>query len=67
MDSTKNNETSTPNRGLGDTIAKVTHTLGIDKVVKAVVGDDCGCKKRQEKLNELVPYSKKQNNDGKTN
>jgi hypothetical protein len=36
-------------RGLGDTIAKVTTALGIKP---------CGgCKKRQELLNKLLPYS----------
>lgn len=47
-------------RGLGDTIAKVTEATGIAKVVKAVskaTGIPCGCKKRQEALNKLVPYS----------
>jgi hypothetical protein len=47
-------------RGLGDTIAKFTRATGIEKAVKTVakaVGiEDCGCSKRQEKLNELVPY-----------
>ena len=37
-------------KGLGDTIAKVTKATGIDKVVKAIAGDDCGCAERQEKL-----------------
>lgn len=45
-------------KGLGDSIAKVTQATGIDKVVKAVVGEDCGCKQRQEKLNQLFPYKK---------
>lgn len=53
----KNSEQST---GLGDTIAKVTHAVGLDKVAesvaKAVGKDDCGCSKRREKLNELFPY-----------
>lgn len=48
-------------RGLGDTIAKVTAATKIDKVVKAVtkaVGiKDCGCNKRREVLNGLVPYA----------
>jgi len=35
-------------RGLGDTIAKVTKAVGIKPCA--------GCKKRQTKLNELVPY-----------
>lgn len=52
-------------RGLGDTIAKLTKALGIDvvaeKVAKAAGKEDCGCKRRQEKLNELVPYKNKEN------
>lgn len=52
-------------RGLGDTIAKLTKALGIDvvaeKVAKAAGKEDCGCKRRQEKLNELIPYNKKEN------
>lgn len=51
---------STPKKseGLGDTIAKVTEATGIDKVVKAVVGEDCGCDERRKKLNALFPYAK---------
>jgi hypothetical protein len=45
-------------KGLGDTIAKVTKATGIDRVVKAVVGDDCGCDERREKLNKMFPYVK---------
>ena len=43
-------------RGLGDTIAKFTKATGISAAVKAVLGDDCGCPKRQQALNEAVPY-----------
>ena len=43
-------------KGLGDTIAKITEATGIDKVVEAVVGEDCGCKERRAKLNNLFPY-----------
>lgn len=43
-------------KGLGDTIAKVTKATGIEAVVKKVSGEDCGCKKRQEKLNIMFPY-----------
>ena len=43
-------------RGLGDTVEKVTQATGIDKVVKAVVGEDCGCAERKKKLNGLFPY-----------
>ena len=49
-------------QGLGDTIAAITEATGIDKVVKAVVGEDCGCKERREKLNKRFPYRK--NNNG---
>jgi len=39
-------------RGLGDTVAKLTRKLGIKP---------CGgCKKRQELLNRLVPYKRRQ-------
>ena len=45
MNTTKNeNEQSI---GLGDTVAKITNTLGLDKVAESVataIGkDDCGC------------------------
>ena len=42
-------------KGLGDQIAKVTKATGIDKAVKAVVGEDCGCDERRAKLNHLFP------------
>jgi hypothetical protein len=46
--------------GLGDTIASVTKATGIDKVAKFVAKaagkEDCGCKKRQDKLNKKFPY-----------
>lgn len=52
-------------KGLGDTIAKITHATGLDivaeKVAKALGKEDCGCSRRQEVLNELIPYKKKEN------
>lgn len=49
-------------KGFGDTIAKVTNTLGLDKVAesvaKAVGKEDCGCNKRKQRLNDMFPYSK---------
>ena len=45
-------------KGLGDTIAKITEATGIDKLVKFVAGEDCGCDERKEKLNKLFPYVK---------
>jgi hypothetical protein len=44
-------------KGLGDTIAKITKATGIEKVVKAVVGEDCGCNERKETLNKLFKYT----------
>lgn len=53
----------TKQRGLGDTIAAITHATRIDKLVekttKALGIEDCGCAQRQEKLNEIIPYGRK--------
>lgn len=46
-------------KGLGDTVAKVTKATGIDKAVKTVFGEDCGCDERREVLNRLFPYTDK--------
>ncbi len=43
-------------KGLGDTVKKVTKATGIDKAVKFVAGEDCGCDERQEKLNDFFSY-----------
>jgi hypothetical protein len=43
---------------LGDTIAKVTKATGIEKLVKFIAGEDCGCNERKEKLNKLFPYKR---------
>ena len=49
-------------KGLGDTIAKVTHAVGLDKVAEAVAKaagkEDCGCNKRKQKLNDMFPYNR---------
>lgn len=49
-----------PSQGLGDIIAKFTHATGLDvvadKVAKALGEEDCGCNRRREKLNELIPF-----------
>ncbi len=42
--------------GLGDSVEKVLKATGIDKIAKKVLGEDCGCKERKEKLNKLFPY-----------
>lgn len=50
-------------KGLGDTVAAVTHALAIDRLAKQLaelVGkEDCGCEDRQEKLNKIFPYKNK--------
>tara|TARA_R110001632_G_scaffold49452_1_gene123854 strand:- start:64 stop:555 length:492 start_codon:yes stop_codon:yes gene_type:complete len=51
----KENVESQP-KGLGDTIAKITKATGIDKVVKFIAGDDCGCDDRKELWNKEFKY-----------
>lgn len=48
------------NSGLGDIVTEFTEVTGIKKVVEAIT-DDCGCKARAEKLNELFPNRKLNN------
>lgn len=46
-------------RGLGDTAKTVFHALGIDRVAEIyteITGKPCGCGRRQEDLNKIVPY-----------
>lgn len=53
---------SDSSRGLGDTIAKLTHVTKLDLLAETytrITGKDCGCAKRQTKLNKLVPYKKR--------
>lgn len=61
----ENFDPNTPSKGLGDTIAKITHATGIAKAVEVVTDalgvEDCGCQRRQNWLNEVVPYSKETN------
>jgi hypothetical protein len=49
-----------PSRGLGDTVAKITHYTGISKlseiISEALNIEDCGCSRRQESLNNLISY-----------
>jgi hypothetical protein len=50
--------TLTEPTGLGDTIEIVLKKTGIAKVAKWLLGEDCGCEERKEKLNKLFPYAK---------
>jgi len=52
--------------GLGDAVEAVAEATGIKKIVETVAkatGRDCGCGRRKEALNRLVPF-KKENGDG---
>ena len=40
-------------KGLGDVIESVTKNTGIDKIVKFVAGEDCGCEDRKKKANKI--------------
>jgi len=49
-------------RGLGDDIKKITAATGLDKLAKKIaqiLDEDCGCDKRQTKLNNMLPYNNK--------
>jgi len=45
-------------KGVGDIIAKVTKATGIERAVKFLAGEDCGCDERKEKLNRMFPIEK---------
>jgi hypothetical protein len=48
-------------KGLGDTVEKITTITGIKRIVDKVAeatGKDCGCNKRKEALNKMMPYKK---------
>lgn len=46
--------------GIGDVIARVTEATGIKTVAEAIANlvgaEGCGCKERQEYLNQLFPF-----------
>lgn len=44
--------------GIGDTVEKVFEKTGIAKAAKFVLGEDCGCEERKEKLNQVFRYKK---------
>ena len=43
-------------RGLGDIVERIAKATGIDKLVKFIAGEDCGCDERKAKLNKLFQY-----------
>ena len=46
-------------KGAGDYVEDVIKVLKIDKAVKWLLGEDCGCDERKKWLNENVPLFKK--------
>ena len=44
--------------GLGDTVENILEVTGVAKVAKWILGEDCGCEERKQKLNELWRYTK---------
>ena len=45
--------------GSGDILKKITTATGIDKVVKKLFGEDCGCDERQRRMNANLSYFSK--------
>tara|TARA_R110000851_G_scaffold243552_2_gene396160 strand:+ start:747 stop:899 length:153 start_codon:yes stop_codon:yes gene_type:complete len=46
-------------KGFGDLIAFITKRTGIKRFVNwfsALIGKDCGCDRRQEKMNVKLPF-----------
>jgi hypothetical protein len=45
-------------RGLGDTVARLFAAQGAENITRMLqsAGIDCGCKQRQDRLNQLFPY-----------
>ena len=56
--STSTQKQRTKATGLGDTIETLFQNVGIDKAVKFIAGNDCGCSDRREILNKVFPYQK---------
>ncbi len=52
-----------PARGAGDIVSMLTKASGIEKIVHAVAGNDCGCDKRRQAWNRMIPF-KAQDSEG---
>lgn len=44
--------------GIGDVVKSITKATGIDKLVKFIAGEDCGCDERAVLLNKIYPFNK---------
>jgi hypothetical protein len=63
VDTILRNEIQKSSHGLGDTVYKITHAAGVDKLAEIytkITGKPCGCTQRQEALNKLFPYGIKE-------
>ena len=62
MENNKNIQSTTKierSKGLGDTIEKIAHAVGADKVaqvIEKITKKPCGCNKRKDALNNAFPY-----------
>ena len=43
-------------KGMGDVVETVLEKTGVAKVAKWIMGDDCGCNERRDKLNKMFPF-----------
>lgn len=43
--------------GLGDSVQRFTKATGIEKAVKFIAGEDCGCEERKAALNKVFRYN----------
>lgn len=53
-----NNKNRVEPKGLGDSLANLTFIKGVSVLLDKLGVEDCGCQKRQDKLNKLFPYKK---------
>lgn len=56
---TKLKPKKTQSKGVGDIVEEVLEKTGVAKVAKFILGEDCGCDKRKEKLNRVFRNDKK--------
>lgn len=54
-------------KGMGDVVKAITSVTGIEYMVNAMANavgiEDCGCGKRQELLNNKIPFGKTKQED----
>ena len=54
---------TSPDRGLGNTVEQVLDATGVGplakRVIRGITGKPCGCGRRRDRLNRLVPYPRR--------